>query len=332
MNLKSNKRINSKIAVVLVLVTIISSFMSVGVFAEENDIDSVQLGEVTGNGVNMREEADTDSKVLTVIPEGTKIAVVEKTSSWYKVMIAGYIGYMSSSYIDILEDDDVSLSYGKIIGEYVNMRAGAGTYYPVVATMTAESYVKIIGINDGWFHVVTLGGKYEGYMSPNYIIPVKKSEVEGEVTEKSTSSSSKSSSSSSKSSSSGSSSSSSGSSKAENLIEIAKSYIGVPYVWGGNSPSGFDCGGFTKYCFKKIGISIPRTSQINAGSKVSYGDLRTGDLVFFSSGNETYGHVGIYISGGRFIHAPSPGNNVEIETLASGYYYTHFTGARRVIG
>ena len=326
-----------RIAMLLAIATILSIFMSIGVFAEENDVDSVSLGKVTANGLNLREKPDIDSKVLTVIPKDTKIAVAETDNGWSKVMIGGYVGYVAAKYISKQEDGDASLSYGKVIGEIVYMRAGSSTSYPIRAAMKNDSYVKIVGIEDGWFKVETLGGKYKGFMHPNYILPVKRTEVEGEpepekTTSSSSSSSSKSSSKSSSSKSSSGSSSSKTSSKAAQLIEIAKKYIGVPYVWGGETPSGFDCGGFTKYVFKKIGYTLPHTKQINCGTKVSYSNMKKGDLVFFSSGSQKYGHVGIYVGGGKFIHAPSPGNSVRIETLASGYYYSHFTGARRIIG
>ena len=328
-----------KTALILAVITILSVMLSVASFADENGVESVTLGKVTANGLNLREEPDTEAKVLTVIPEGTKIAVAETDNGWAKVMIGGYVGYVSNKYIERLEDGDANLSYGKTIGDVVYMRAGPSTSYPIAAKMLDNSYVKIKGIEEGWFKVETLGGKYSGYMHPNFVLPVKRTEVEGEPepepqTTSSGSSSGKSGSSSGKSgSSSGKSGSSGESSKAVKLIDIAKSYIGVPYVWGGETPSrGFDCGGFTKYCFNKIGIKISHTAQINYGSKVSYGNLKKGDLVFFSSGSQRYGHVGIYISGGRFIHAPSPGKSVTIDTLASGYYYTHFTGARRILG
>ena len=126
--------------------------------------------------------------------------------------------------------------------------------------------------------------------------------------------------------------SSSGATKADKLISIAKQYLGVPYVWGGASPKGFDCGGFTKYCYNKIGTKLPHTGQYNYGTKVKFSNLKKGDLVFFSSsGSRSISHVGIYISGGKFIHASSPGDDVKIDTLASGYYYSHFVTARRIL-
>ena len=93
------------------------------------------------------------------------------------------------------------------------------------------------------------------------------------------------------------------SASAQSVISIAKQYLGVPYRWGGSSPSGFDCSGFTSYVYKKVGISLPRTSssQQNFGTKVSLSNVQPGDLVF--QGKPAY-HVGIYIGGGKYIHAP----------------------------
>ena len=326
-----------RVAMLLCLVTILTLFMSIPCFAEENGVDKVTLGKVTANALNLRKEKNTSSKVLTVIPEGTKIAIAEQGSDgWSKVLIAGYVGYVSSKYISTLEDGDASLSYGKLVGEVVYVREGPGTSYPIEAALVENSYMKITGIEKGWFKVETLGGKYEGYMHPNYILPVKRTEVEGEPEPEKTSSSSSSGKSSSgsgkKTSSSSNKQSSSGATKADKLISIAKDYLGVPYVWGGASPKGFDCGGFTKYCYNKIGTKLPHTGQYNYGTKVKYSNLKKGDLVFFSSsGSRSISHVGIYISGGKFIHASSPGDDVKIDTLASGYYYSHFVTARRIL-
>jgi len=311
-------------AMLLVMTSVLTSLWGVGVSADDNGVEKVKLGKVTANGLNVREEADPNSQVLTVIPEDTKVAFDSKSvGGWVKIMVGGYVGYVTLRYIEELPDGDANLSYGKAIGEVVYVREGPSTSYPIVARVVEDGYVKIVGIEDGWFKVTLTckGTTYEGYMSPNYVLPVKKSEVE-KLQKKASSSSSSSSSGS---------GSSKQNSKAYNLIEICKSYIGVPYVWGGSTPSGFDCGGFTKYCYAKLGYSLPHTKQINCGSKVSYSNLSKGDLVFFSSGSQKYGHVGIYISGGRFIHAPAPGKSVTIDTLASGYYYTHFTGARRIL-
>jgi peptidoglycan DL-endopeptidase CwlO len=111
------------------------------------------------------------------------------------------------------------------------------------------------------------------------------------------------------------------------VVGIAMRYLGTPYVWGGASPSGFDCSGFVMYVFAQVGVSLPHSSyaQYGYGSAVSRGDLQPGDLVFFDG----LGHVGIYIGGGSFIHSPHTGDVVKISSL-SGWYASTFVGARRL--
>ena len=111
------------------------------------------------------------------------------------------------------------------------------------------------------------------------------------------------------------------------VVGIAMQYLGVPYVWGGASPRGFDCSGFVMYVFAQIGVSLPHSSyaMMGMGTPVSMSQLEPGDLVFFSGGS----HMGIYIGGGQFIHAPHTGDVVKISSL-SGYYSSAWSGGRRV--
>jgi peptidoglycan DL-endopeptidase CwlO len=110
-------------------------------------------------------------------------------------------------------------------------------------------------------------------------------------------------------------------------VAIAEQYLGVPYVWGGASPSGFDCSGLTMYVYAQLGVSLPHNAaaQYGMGTPVPSNALEPGDLVFFDG----LGHVGIYVGGGSFIHAPHTGDVVRISSM-TGWYSSNYVGARRI--
>jgi cell wall-associated NlpC family hydrolase len=115
------------------------------------------------------------------------------------------------------------------------------------------------------------------------------------------------------------------------VVAIAERYLGIPYVYAGASPSGgFDCSGLVMYVFAQVGISLPHyaASQYGYGMPVSTDQLEPGDLVFFDG----LGHVGIYIGGGNFIHAPHTGDVVKISSLSEDWYAQNYVGARRIAG
>jgi peptidoglycan DL-endopeptidase CwlO len=111
-------------------------------------------------------------------------------------------------------------------------------------------------------------------------------------------------------------------------VDYALSMLGVPYVWGGASPGGFDCSGLVVWAYGQVGVSLPHYTGAlwNSGVAVSYESLQPGDLVFFHG----LGHVGIYIGGGQMVHAPHTGDVVKISDISSGYYRDTYEGARRV--
>jgi cell wall-associated NlpC family hydrolase len=117
----------------------------------------------------------------------------------------------------------------------------------------------------------------------------------------------------------------------EELVRSARSFIGVPYLWGGASAeAGFDCSGLTMTVYQLIGLDLPRTSreQFVTGTPVDRSSLEKGDLIFFAAVREKVSHVGIYAGNGLFIHAPGRGKKIRTDLLANEYFSRAFIGAR----
>ncbi|HET9029055.1 MAG TPA: C40 family peptidase [Candidatus Aquilonibacter sp.] len=117
---------------------------------------------------------------------------------------------------------------------------------------------------------------------------------------------------------------------AQQLTKSALRFLGVPYVFGGTSPSGFDCSGYVQHVFAMLGISVPRTAdaQYDAGHRI-VGGMKPGDLVFFQTYEPGPSHVGIYIGNNRFVHASSHG--VMVSSLSESYWRARYIGAKRLL-
>jgi cell wall-associated NlpC family hydrolase len=113
------------------------------------------------------------------------------------------------------------------------------------------------------------------------------------------------------------------------VVGVALSQLGTPYVWAGSAPGGFDCSGLVMWAYAQVGVSLPHSSyaQYGMGVPVSRDQLQPGDLVFFDG----LGHVGIYIGGDQFVHAPHTGDVVKISSLSESWYSATYVGARRIL-
>lgn len=281
----------------------------------------VQGGTVTtSSAVNFRTEATTSSESMGKLSDGTRVAILDETDGWYKVAYNGKTGYMSSDYVVSQPIMNIECGGAKVTTSVLNMRSGPGTENSIVTKLYEGSVAKIIGINNAWFKVQY--GGHTGYISPDYV----------EITTYSGSSSAASAVAVS-SGSSGSTASASGT--RQQIIDYAATLLGCKYVYGGNTPSGFDCSGYVKYVFSHFGVNLSRTSasQYSNSIRISKSELKVGDLVFFSqtSGSSRVGHVGIYVGGGQFIHAASPGKGVRYDSLSDSYYSSHYIGSGRVL-
>lgn len=118
----------------------------------------------------------------------------------------------------------------------------------------------------------------------------------------------------------------------EIAARTAERFVGIPYRWGGdNVVEGMDCSGFVRAVYNLCGLSIPRTSrdQYRAGDAVSRQDLQDGDLVFFGASADKINHVGIYVGGGKFVHAPRRGEEIRVTSVDENYFDKRYVGARR---
>ena len=122
------------------------------------------------------------------------------------------------------------------------------------------------------------------------------------------------------------------SSKGQAVVELAKKYLGTPYVYGGSSPSGFDCSGFVYFIYKNMGVTLNRVAadQMTNGTWVPKNALQPGDIVGFANSSGYINHVGIYVGNGMMIHAPQTGDVVRYESIVNGNYSMRLTCGRRI--
>lgn len=292
------------------------------------------IGIVTASsGLRLRASASTEAQVINTAANGDNVVIIREKGDWYLVDYNLDIGYMSKDYIRVKERENVELGYGSVNPSLANLRSRPTTSSDVVSKAPCGDKVSIFGFNCGWYKV-----KYNGtvgYIRSDLVtlteVPYANHGTSKTYGGSSGSSSTKSSSSDS---SSGSSSGGSNASLGEQLAATAKKYVGCAYVFGGTSPSGFDCSGFTQYICGLYGISIYRTADVQLKNGYPVSDLQPGDLVFFANTYNTSAaasHVGIYIGGGQFVHAANSSSGVKISSMSESYYSSRYVGARRVV-
>lgn len=276
---------------------------------------------VTASSVNFRKEASIESDVISSLPDGTRVAILDEVDTWYKVAYDGKTGFMSSEYVEAQDIMNIECGGAQVETDVLNVRSGPGTENSVVTKLSKGTVAKIIGINNAWFKI-QYNGK-TGYIAPEYVSVVPYSGGSGSSGKTTARSSSNG----------GTTAAASGS--RQEIIDYAAGLLGCKYVYGGTSTKGFDCSGFTQYVFNAFGISLTHSSsaQYSNSSSISKSDLLPGDLVFFSNtkGGSTVGHVGIYVGDNQFIHAAAPGKGVRYDSMGDSYYSSHYVGSGRVI-
>ena len=304
-------------------------------FVEEEYTEGLRIGTVTGKSVYYREKPTTDGKKLGSLSKGSAVVVLALADGWYKVNVAGTVGYMSADYVTSADEGEGKLGYGKVTGSVVHLRDRAAIAGKSLAKLPEGTGVTLLGVSNGWYKVKY--GSTTGYMHGEYVEPSGKITAAPTKAPAASSGTSSSAPSATETVTFGSSPykalDNAYAEEIQKILDLAHAQLGVPYVWGGTTRKGFDCGGLIYYIFRNLGYSdFPRTKQWTAGTKVTYSQLVPGDLVYFSNNGAGAGHVGLYVGDGMFIHAPSPGKKVQYTTMASGYYRNHFLYGARIIG
>lgn len=193
--------------------------------------------------------------------------------------------------------------YGIVTASLLNLRQAPSTNSAILAQIPNGTSVNVSSLSSGWAKVTYCGKT--GYVSLDYLkvmtgtAPSRSDAV---------------------------------SSKGQAIVELAKQYIGVPYVYGGASPSGFDCSGFVYYLYKCMGVTLNRVAadQMTNGTWVPKNALQPGDIVGFANSSGYINHVGIYAGNGMMIHSPQTGETVRYESIVNGNYSMRLTCGRRI--
>lgn len=275
---------------------------------------AARRGRINDGPLNVRSGPGTGYSKCGKVNAGAEVEILETLDDWYRIPE----GYISASYVTMLSTESATdlpteaaapaespaeagsaSLMGRVITGSLNVRSGPGTGYDKCGKVYAGKTVEILETLDGWYRIP------EGYVSADYIRVMDESDTAA-------------------------------SGVAAQVVETALSFVGYPYVYGGSSPKGFDCSGFTSYIYKQFGYSLNRTcsGQLDNGTPVSMSELQPGDLVIFkkyASSSGRASHVGIYIGGGEFVHASTAKVGVIVNKLTDAYYTTGFVGGRRIV-
>ena len=290
---------------------------------EKTETKTMYVNTVT---LNLREKADTDSKIITQLNQNDEVTVIKVVdNTWSQIKTKNYEGYTASKYLSDKKVADTTSRNSQETRDSETAKKKAEEE----AKKKAEEEAKKKAEEEAKKKAEKAAKKKAEEEAKKKAEEAAKKKAEEEAKKKAEEAAKKKTESSSKKTESTKKTTSSKKSKTtgEDIVAYAKKFLGYKYVYGTAGPNTFDCSGFTSYVYKHFGYSLNRTSggQRSNGKKVNKSDLKPGDILCFS------GHVGLYIGGNKFIHAANPRKGVIISSLSESYYVKTYITARRIL-
>lgn len=292
---------------------------------QNNPVPTEKKGYINVSSAIVRATPSLEGEILLGLARNTEVTIIEEGAEWNKIKTTEVEGYVAKRLISDQPTETTSRSLEEqrqalAIPYYVNVataniRAESNTSSEKLGYVSRKEELLVVGEENGFYKIKYKDGY--AYVKKDLVVDSIEKVTEPVITS---------------SSSTGGNYNPPSSGSGQGIVDYAMQFVGYRYVYGGESPSGFDCSGFVYYILNNCGYSLGRTisSQMAAGAEVSRSNLQPGDVIVFNdSSNSSIGHTGIYIGDGRMVHAANPSRGVVTDSITSGYYDVRYVTARR---